>query len=167
MATVADVASHLDVSDRTVKDLRQRGVLSAAARGQMDLDACRIAYIRHLRERAAGRASDDADDEGLDLVEQRARLASEQADHYAMRNAQSRKELAPLANTTSAVVGLIEVSKAKLLRVPAKVAKGNGKLKAEIADAIEEALEDLSVTRVEEQAREGADLDAEGNDPED
>lgn len=161
MATMAEVAAHLDVSEETVRQLKLRGVFSAAARGQMDLDACRVAYIRHLRERAAGRASDGADAEGLDLVEQRARLASEQADHYAMKNALARRELAPVADTTSAVIGLIEVAKGRLLRVPAKVAKANAKLKAEIADAIEEALEDLSLTRVEEQVGAADDGDGE------
>ena len=163
MATMAEVAVHLDLGEEFVRKLKLQGVFSAAARGQMDLDACRVSYIRHLRERAAGRASDEADAEGLDLVEQRARLASEQADHYAMRNAQVRRELAPVADVTSAVIGLIETAKGRLARVPAKVAKANSRLKGEIADAIEDALEDLSLTRVEEQAG----SDGRGEEPDD
>ena len=151
MATQADVAAHLDLTDRTVRDLKRRGVFGADGRGQMDLDACRIAYIRHLRERAAGRASDDAEAEGLDLTAERARLAREQADHFAMKNARERKELAPLADITAALVAVIEMAKAKLMRVPAKVAKSDGKLKARIADALEDALDELSVARVEEE----------------
>lgn len=157
MATQADVARHLDLSDRSVRDLKKRGVFGADGRGQMDLDACRIAYIRHLRERAAGRASDDAEAEGLDLTAERARLAREQADHFAMKNAKARGELVPIADFTAAVLSVIETVKARLARVPAKVAKSDGKLKNRIADAIEDALDELSLTRVEEELGGSAD----------
>lgn len=51
-----------------------------------------MAYIRELREQAAGRAA--AGD--LDLATERARLAKEQADKVAMQNAVTRGELAPV-----------------------------------------------------------------------
>lgn len=152
MATQAEVAAHLDLTDRTVRELKKRGVFNADSRSQMDLDACRIAYIRHLRERAAGRASDAEKAEGLDLTAERARLAKEQADHYAMKNAQARGELVEASACTTAMVAVIEMIKAKLLRVPAKVARTDGKLKARIADALEDALDELSVARVLEEA---------------
>ncbi|QCO05453.1 hypothetical protein [Azospirillum argentinense] len=151
MATQAEIAAHLDLSDRSVRELKNRGVFSANGRGQMDLDACRIAYIRHLRERAAGRASDDAEAEGLDLTAERARLAREQADHYAMKNAEARGELVRVSDCTAAMVSVIEMAKAKLMRVPAKVAKSDGRLKDRIADALEDALDELSMARVEEE----------------
>lgn len=53
------------------------------------IDEIRIAYIRVLREQAAGRAA--AGD--LDLATERARLAREQADKIAMQNAVTRGEL--------------------------------------------------------------------------
>lgn len=162
MATQAEVAAHLDVSDRTVRELKARGVFGADARGRMDLDACRVAYIRHLRERAAGRASDSAEDEGLDLTAERARLAKEQADNFAMKNAQLRGELVPIEDYTAAVVSVVEMAKAKLMRVPAKVAKADGKLKTRIADAIEDALDELSVARVDEEL--GSDGGEDGDD---
>jgi phage terminase Nu1 subunit (DNA packaging protein) len=142
----------LDVSEETVRQLKQRAVIPGAPRGQMDLDLCRVAYLRHLRERAAGRASEASEDDGFDLVSERARLAKEQADHWATRNAQIRGDLAPPADITLAVRGLIELSKARLMRVPAKVAQGDGALRTLIADAIEDALSDLTRTRVEEEA---------------
>lgn len=156
MATQAEIAAHLDLTDRTVRDLKKRGVFNADGRGQLDLDACRVAYIRHLRERAAGRTSDEAEAEGLDLVAEKARLAKEQADHYAMRNAEKRGELVPVADYTAAVLSVIEMVKAKLLRIPAKVAKTDSRLKGRIADALEDALDELSAARITEE-RGGAD----------
>lgn len=158
MATQKEVAEHLDLTDRTVRDLKARGVFNADARSQMDIDACRVAYIRHLRERAAGRTSDEAEAEGLDLVAEKARLAKEQADHYAMRNAEKRGELVPVADYTAAVLSVIEMVKAKLLRIPAKVAKTDSRLKDRIADALEDALDELSMARIAEE-RGGADED--------
>ncbi|KAA0572223.1 hypothetical protein FZ983_32145 [Azospirillum sp. B21] len=151
MANQAEVAEHLDITDRTVRDLKKRGIFNADARSQMDLDACRVAYIRHLRERAAGRASDDAEAEGLDLVAEKARLAKEQADNYAMRNAEKRGELVPIADYTAAVVSVIEMVKAKLNRIPAKVAKGDSRLKDRIATELEDALDELSTARIAEE----------------
>lgn len=55
MATQAEVGKHLDLSDRTIRELLDKGVLPNARRGALDLDSCRVAYIRHLREVAAGR----------------------------------------------------------------------------------------------------------------
>lgn len=163
MATAKEVASHLDVSDRTIRDLQSRGVLPQAARGALDLDACRIAYIQHLRERAAGRQG-EAEPGNLDLVHERARLAKEQADRIASRNAIDRGELVAISAVTQAVVSAIELSKARLMRVPAIVAKADSGLKERIATAIEDALEDLSAVRVEAVASEGDDG---GEDPSD
>jgi phage terminase Nu1 subunit (DNA packaging protein) len=165
MATDREVAEHLDISDRSIRDLRAKGVLPQAARGQADLDACRVAYIRHLRERAAGRSSDAAEDEGLDLVQQRARLAKEQADRIASKNALDRGELVPVSAVTMAVVGLIELSKSRLAKVPAIVGKSDPKLRERIATAIEDAMEDLSATRVEAVMGEGTDGDDEPAEP--
>lgn len=58
-----------------------------------NLDEIRIAYIRRLREQAAGRAA--AGD--LDLATERAMLAREQRVRLEMQNAVTRGELAPVA----------------------------------------------------------------------
>ena len=150
MATMADVAEHLDVSVETIRLLKKRGVLSAAARGQMNLDESRVSYLRHLREQAAGRSSDAAQEEGLDLVKERARLANLNADYAEMRNAKERGELAPIAAVSSAVVNLIELSKAQLMKLPARIAGSDARLKVRLQTAIEEALEELTLARVEE-----------------
>lgn len=58
-----------------------------------DLTTIRIAYIRHLREMAAGRAATG----DLDLATERAGLARAQRERIEMQNAVTRAELAPAA----------------------------------------------------------------------
>lgn len=161
MATQAEVAAHLDLSDRSVRELRDEGVFSADGRGRLDLDACRVAYIRHLRERAAGRSADQDDE----LKRERALLVREQRERIAIQNAVARRELAPVSAMSNAVVSMIEIVKAKLRRLPAKAAAGDAKLLKRTAALVEEALDELSLTRVEEQLVEGGgeDTDDDGD----
>lgn len=83
----AEVAAHLDLSDRSVRELEPKLALPS----DYNLASFRIAYIRHLREVAAGRGGENS----LELAAERARLAKEQADKIAMANAITRGELAP------------------------------------------------------------------------
>lgn len=146
MAKNAEIAEHLVMSVREVQMLRAKGVIPAAG---ASLDDCRVAYITRMRETAAGRV---ASPQKSDLDTERARLASEQADMAAMKNALMRRETAPLAAITQAVVGMIEVAKAHLNRVPGKVAPSDAALRARISAAIEDALMDLSAERAVETA---------------
>lgn len=74
------------ISQPAVSDLQSRGVIKAGATA----GAWLLAYTAHLREQAAGRGADG------ELASERARLAREQADAAAMKNAQARRELAPI-----------------------------------------------------------------------
>ena len=107
MATQAEVAAHLFLSDRSVRDLISRGVLPAARRGELDLDDCRRRYIDHLRMTAAGRArgleGGDSEHVGLDLEAERAGLARAQKEAYELKNAATRLELLPKAAISRAV----------------------------------------------------------------
>lgn len=82
-------ADIIGVSEAAVSGMAKAGIIIA--------NQCVGAWIRdycaHIREQAAGRAA--AGD--LDLAEQRARLAKEQADKVAMQNAERRGEVAPVA----------------------------------------------------------------------
>ena len=151
MATVNELATHISMTSDGVRKLQVQGVLPRAASGNLDLDLCRLRYINHLRRERKKPAAHEYDSE-------KTRLASEQADREAMRNAKERGELVEIAGITNALVGIIEGCKAKLARVPAKAAPGDPKLQARIADAINDTLLDLSATRVEEQR--GASIEA-------
>ncbi|MGI4943476.1 MAG: hypothetical protein ACRYHQ_23405 [Janthinobacterium lividum] len=151
MASQTEVAEHLDLSQQAVSQMIAEGVLPAAqARRGLDLKACRVAYVRHLRERAAGRASDDADGEGLDLVGQRARLAKAQADAQEMRNDLMRG-LVVLVSDAAAIMGQEYASvRRRLLATPAewamKVHRASTVAETQqlLRDAVHEALTELS-----------------------
>lgn len=85
----ADFGSLVGISQQAVSDLQQRGVLTRGCSAREGL----LSYARHLREVAAGRSGNG----DLNLVRERARLAMEQADRIAMKNAQARRELAPVS----------------------------------------------------------------------
>lgn len=105
--TQGEFAAMVGISQPAVSALIAKGVLKNGDPAGAWLHS----YCANLREQAAGRASDG----GLDLVQERARLAKEQADKFAMVNAQTRKELAPislielvLANMARQVAGVLE-----------------------------------------------------------
>jgi len=151
MATQQEVADHLDVSDRTVRELIEKSILPDAGRGMLDLDACRVAYLRHLREIAAGRGG-AAEQESLST--ERARLAAEQREHYALRNAAARRELLPRTAVTLAVTGTFQRVRDKLMLLPDRMAGPLARLadpavvRQRLADAIGGALAELAETAV-------------------
>ncbi len=151
MATQAEVGAHLDLSDRTVRELLDRGILPNARRGALDLDACRLAYVRHLREMAAGRATGPAGD---DLTAERARLAREQADHYALKNAALRQELLPRTEITRTVSAVFQIVRDRLTALPARLAgplarlSDQSDIRTRLSDAIGAVLVELSEERV-------------------
>jgi phage terminase Nu1 subunit (DNA packaging protein) len=155
VSSQAEVAEHLFLNQASVSDLVRRGVLAKVARGAYDLVACRKAYILHIREQAAGRAAVTAEDgeELLDLVQQRARLAKEQADKTAMENAARRAETITRTDFVRATQGVIVQARAKLLSIPSKLAAvlaGIDTPRAvqdRLTTAIHEALAELAGTR--------------------
>src|SRR5438445_5249513 len=86
--TQAAFGALVGISQQAVSDLMSRGVVQPGDSGASWL----LAYCDHLREQAAGRYTGGE----LDLAEERARLAKEQADRLAMQNAVTREELAPV-----------------------------------------------------------------------
>lgn len=141
--TRADVAWLVGMSDSWVRDRMQAGDLPRP--GQTAEEYVEAFVTFKLRK------YEQADEDGtLDLQAERARLAKEQADEKAMDNAERRKELASLPDMSGAVLGLIALVVTRLQQVAAMVAKGDNKLRVRIETAINDALEELSMTRVEE-----------------
>ena len=140
-ATSGELAQALGVTERAVGVRRQDGRLPLTEDGRIDLHAVLRAGVDALamRERPL--------EGGLGLEGEKARLAKEQADQVAMRNAQMRRELVPLGEIRQAVLGMIEVTKRHLYRVPAKTFPSDTVNRQRVADAIEAALIDLSEVR--------------------
>jgi len=104
MATQVEVAAHLDLSDRQVRNLLTDGVLpSSKGAGGLDIDACRLAYIRYLRGIGNGqvRPEPPADEDGDDkdtakrLEQERLRLTAAQAEGQELKNDITKRKSVP------------------------------------------------------------------------
>lgn len=118
MATQVEVSKHLGVSTTVIGELTARGVFEKASRGGYDLEECRLKYLRHLRDQAAGRAASG----DLDLGAERARLAKEQADAKEMENAIERGDLVYIEKVAKEFETQLLKAKTKLLAMPSKIA---------------------------------------------
>ncbi|EYS89475.1 hypothetical protein CF68_33065 [Cupriavidus sp. SK-4] len=111
----AEFAALVGISQPAVSGLVARGIILSGMTGRQML----LAYCSHLRETAAGRASESE----FDLVAERARLAKEQADRIALQNEVTRRELAPvhlieqvLSQAGARVSGILEAIPGMLKR---------------------------------------------------
>ena len=118
MATMSDLAAHLQMTTKSVQELINKGIIEKKERGKYEIDAVRKQYILHVREVAAGRAKVG----DLDLQEERARLAKEQADAKEMENAVERGDLVYIENVAKQFELQLTKVRTKLLAVPTKVA---------------------------------------------
>lgn len=134
--TQQDIADHLDMSQQAVSSLLQE--LGIDWR-QASLDDVRFAYIRRLREMAAGRATVG----DLDLATERAGLARAQREKIEMANAVTRGELAPvmlieevLAKAAGKIAGVLDAIPGMVRRrLPQLTSNDIGLIRGEIAKA--------------------------------
>lgn len=125
-----EIAHHIDLSQPAVSGLMEKLGIDWKS---SDLETIRIAYIRHLREQAAGRAA--AGD--IDLPTERALLAKEQRVRIEMQNAVTRKELAPV-DLIEEVLAKAGSRAARILdTIPGLVRRRAPDLNADILDAIQ------------------------------
>lgn len=133
--TQNEAAQRLDMSERNFREVCQH----------MDIDHKKtrfddvvIAYVRDLREKAAGRATAGV----LDLAAERARLAAEQADKIAFQNRVTRREYAPvsvieesLASVGRQIAGIMEAIPVKLKRSTNMTAEQLEQVERDLAEA--------------------------------
>lgn len=93
-------------------------------------------YCYRLREQAAGRATNG----DLDLATERARLAKEQADAVALKNAIARNEYAPYHLLTEALAKVSHELVSILEALPVKLKKTSEQLTAEELALIEQEI---------------------------
>lgn len=160
--TQAALGRHLDLSERSVRELFGKGVFPTAVNSKAltdaDLDVCRVAYIQHLRDQAAGRSN------ASDLVEiladdnpdiQLARLRKEQIGLAKIKRRKIMGELVERVDLRLAVSAAFARVKTVLLKVPKKHAGQLSAMEDEIAIReyldviIHEALDELASTPVE------------------
>jgi phage terminase Nu1 subunit (DNA packaging protein) len=139
--TRPQLAEVFGCSSRWIGELRAKGAMPVDGASLLEnIEAW--ALYKYGRDPQSG--------DGISLDAERARLAREQADAKAMDNAERRKELASLPDMTVAVMTVISLAVSRLMQVPARVAKSDNALRTRIETAITDALEELSVTRVEQ-----------------
>lgn len=142
--TRANVAWLLGMSDSWVRDRMQAGDLP---RPGVTADEYVQAFLAFRLKKYEGDGAEGGGPLKLDV--ERARLAKAQADEKEMDLAERRGEIASRPDLMGAVVGLIKISVARLMQVPAAIAQGDAALRSKLEREIGDALRDLSVTRVE------------------
>nr|CRH07363.1 Protein of unknown function [Candidatus Magnetococcus massalia] len=143
MATQREIAQHLDLSERRVRDLlKELGLPSR----QSDLEQVRTAYIRHLRAVASRHKSE----EGLDLTQERAKLAAAQRKKTEIEVAKLRGELLPVDEVKHVAFTLARRTRDRLMLIPHRLSAILGsepnpvQVERQMEEAIREALEELS-----------------------
>lgn len=132
-STQAQFGELVGISQQAVSELLAKKIIAPDA----DAIAWLRSYVTHLREQAAGRGADGV------LATERGRLAREQADAQAMKNAVARKELAPvflleevLARVGRQIAGKLEAIPVNLRRrYPDLTGPQLAAIEAEIIDA--------------------------------
>ncbi len=96
MATGKEVADHLGITSRYVRELSEKGILpKSRGRNGRDIDECRIRYLNHLRERAKGKKENDDDDETDELREEKILLLRSQRQKLDLAYKKETGELLP------------------------------------------------------------------------
>jgi len=151
MAKLTEVAEHLDLSTTRIHGLVKAGILPKSGRAAYDLTDCRIAYIRYIREIAAGRGSKDG---AVDLVAERARLTKAQAEKVERENAVAEGKFLEVAVFHLMVTAAFMRVRSKLLALPSKMAPlvapemTPAEAQAKLRDAVHAALDELAATNV-------------------
>jgi phage terminase Nu1 subunit (DNA packaging protein) len=140
-------ASHLDLSVTRFNDLVRQDILPREGRAKFDLDAVRVAYIRHIRDIAGGKKSGT---DAPELTAERARLARAQADKAEMEVAALEGKLVPAESVEKVWTALTTSFRSRMVAMPGKLAhqlaaiQNPAEAEAFIRKSIYEALDELS-----------------------
>ena|ERR1700676_1265905 len=118
MATIAQLATRIDLSERHVKTLIDAGVLEHAASGKHDLDKQTIRYIRHLRDIKRGVEGGGSSK----LSDARARVATAHATKAEFEMEAEQGKWCSIEDVVAYVTAEILVIRENLLSVPGKLA---------------------------------------------
>lgn len=113
-----DLCDLLALSSGALTELKKKGIAVHLGHDAYDLQATVRAYVQHLRGIASGRGGEE---QALTLTAERARLAREQADSVALKNAALRAELVSAAEVTREWAEVLRKVRAGVLAVPSRV----------------------------------------------
>jgi phage terminase Nu1 subunit (DNA packaging protein) len=118
-----ELAVWLGVSSQSIAAFANDGKVVRLARGKYDLKASIQTYTSHLREVAAARGGEG---QVLDLTQERARLAKEQADGQELKNRALRGELVPASEVEREWSDVLRKVRAGILAVTSRVRASAG-----------------------------------------
>lgn len=141
-----EMAALLGVDTRSISNFASKGIIVRSGRNQYALMESVRLYCEHLREVAAGRGGDA----NQALASERARLAREQADREAMKNAELRKELIAASAVEREWADILRTVRSRLLactsriksRLPHLTAHDGQTIDRELRDALSELSHD-------------------------
>ena len=146
MATIKEVAEHLDLTSVRIHDLFNENVLMRSGKsGGQDKDDCRVRYIRYLRGLARGKNTNSGD-----LNEERTRLTKAQADRAELELQEKEGDLISSDVIKTIWSDYVSNVRSKLLALPSKLghltqaAETYAEAEGIIKEAVYECLEELS-----------------------
>ena len=134
-----DLCQLLDLSPAALTDLKKRGIAKHLGHDAYDLESTVTAYVQHLRSIAAGWGTAD---QAANLTAERARLAKEQADAQALKNAKLRDELVDAAEVERVWSDTFRQVRARILAVPSRLRSDLPQAEAATFTAMDRALRD-------------------------
>lgn len=117
VVSAADMAEMFGVSRRSVSEFSERGIIDRVGRNRFALQRSVKLYCEHLRAIAAGRGGDGTQE----LTAERTRLAKEQADATALKNAVARRDLVSAHQVEREWVAVCRKIRNAVLAVPSRV----------------------------------------------
>ena len=149
MATRKELAEHIGVTPQTISDLIGRGVFTiGSGRSPVNIDACRIQYINHLRKAARYTKKDSVGD----IAEEKTKLTAAQARKAELEVEEMESNLIPAQLVEDTWVSYISNVRAKLLGLPSRIAhqvitvdkyhEAELIIKEQVHDALNELAED-------------------------
>lgn len=147
MANQTELADYLDLSTTRIRVLKTDGIIPAPkGTGGYDLDACRLSYIRYLRNLASGKVKGKA---GSNTSE-RTRLLTAQADRAELDLKIAQGEYIPAEMVSERWSRVASDFKARILSIPARMisktlaAKSPAEIEIAFKELLFEALDELS-----------------------
>ncbi len=159
MYTAAAVARRLDMTERNVRLLRDKGVLTEYKPGLYDLPTVTVQYINFLRQK-----NPEAEDK-VDYNTERAKLVRAKRESQELELQVRKNELHTTEDVEKALTDMLVNFRTKLMAIPAKLSPIMAKKKDQteifklLKAAIDETLEELSdfdkICEEEEKENEG------------
>ena len=132
-----DLCEFWGISSGMLTNLVKREIAVRVGRDSYDLVRSTQRYVDHLRGVASGRGDDD---QVTNLTAERARLAKEQADAQAIKNAKLREELVEAKQVERQWSDTLRQVRARILAAPARLRSDLPEVAPEVIDAMDRTL---------------------------